>query len=311
MIVSICFVTYNRPQELKRLLEGLNQLTFNQIATPQIEVIVIDNDTKGVAQKTCAGIENNFQWILKTDVESKRGISYARNKSISLTSPETDFIAILDDDEVPKPNWLEELLLVQQEYSSDIVAGRVISHLPKEITNWIIKGKFFQHKSRPTGELRHVAYTNNVLIKGKIIRNLERIFDERFALTGGEDSELFLRLRAMNYQIVWADRAIVEEWVYPNRTNLAWILKRGYRSWSTYSLLEKELQPSLKIQLVRIIKGFGLIIIGCLKLIPACLIGKHEIANSLLSISRGLGAIAALLGINNYQLYKHSFKVVE
>jgi succinoglycan biosynthesis protein ExoM len=115
----------------------------------------------------------------------------------------------------------------------------------------------------------------------------------------------------MNYKIVWADRAIVEEWVSPTRTNLAWILKRGYRSWSTYSLLEKELQPSLKIQLMRMIKGVGLIIIGCLKLIPACSIGKHEIVNSLLSISRGLGAIASLLEINNYQLYKHSFKVVE
>jgi succinoglycan biosynthesis protein ExoM len=246
MIVSICFITYNRPQGLKRLLEGLNQLTFNQIETPQIEVIAIDNDPKGVAQKICTDIKNDFQWILKTDIESKRGISYARNKSISLTSPETDFVAILDDDEVPKPNWLEELLLVQQEYSSDIVAGRVISRLPKDIPNWIVKGKFFQHKSRMTGQLRPIAYTNNVLIKGEIIRNLERVFDERFALTGGEDSELFLRLKAMNYKIVWADRAVVEEWVSPNRTNLAWIIKRGYRSWSTYSLLEKELQPSLK-----------------------------------------------------------------
>jgi succinoglycan biosynthesis protein ExoM len=62
---------------------------------------------------------------------------------------------------------------------------------------------------------------------------------------------------------------------------------------------------------MRMIKGFGLIIIGCLKLIPACVIGKHEIANSLLSISRGLGTIAGLLEINNYQLYKRSFEVVE
>lgn len=311
MLVSICIITYNRPKGLQRLLEGINKLTFQQIATPKIEVIVVDNDTQRVAQKVCTAIQNDFQWTLKTDVESRRGISYARNKSISLASPNTDFIAIVDDDEVPRANWLEELLLVQKEYSSDIVAGRVVSRLPENIPHWIIQGNFFKQKSRPTGQLRHVAYTNNVLIRGKIIRKLDRIFDHRFALTGGEDSELFLRLNAMNYKIVWANKAVVEEWVSPNRTNLAWILKRGYRSWSTYSLLEKELQPSLKVQLIRMLKGISLILIGLFKLFPALVIGEHEIAKALLSIYRGLGTIAGLLGINNYQIYKNSFKITE
>ncbi|VEP15215.1 Family 2 glycosyl transferase [Hyella patelloides LEGE 07179] len=311
MLVSVCISTYNRPQGLNRLLKGLNRLTFNRISCPEIEVIVVDNNTKGIAKKVSAAIKEDFRWTLKTDVEPKQGISYARNKSVSLASPKANFIAIIDDDEVPMPNWLEELLLVQKKYSADIVTGYVISRLPKDIPNWIVRGKFFENPSFSTGESRHIAFTNNVLVKGEILRKLDRIFDHRFALTGGEDSELFFRLNSMNYKIVWANEAVVEEWISPTRTNLSSILKRGYRSWSTYSLLEKELMPSFKVQGIRIIKGGALILIGLLKLFPAVLLGRHMMANGLLFIYRGTGTFSGLFGIKNYQLYKNSFEIVE
>lgn len=311
MLVSICVITYNRPKGLKRLLKGLNELKFEKISSPEIEVIVVENSTKGIAQETVATIKDNFQWNLKTDVEPKRGISYARNKSLALASREADFIAMIDDDEVPFSNWLEELLLAQQKYQADIVTGPVISHLPKNVPDWIAKGQFFQNERYSTGEVRHVAYTNNVLIRGNILRQLDRKFDPRFALTGGEDSELFMRLRSFDYKIVWADRAMVEEWISPSRTNLAWILKRGYRSWSTHSLLEKEFYPSFKIQLLRVIKGSGLIFLGFLQLFPGILLGRHLLANSFLYICRGTGTFAGLLGIDNYQLYKQSAEIVE
>jgi succinoglycan biosynthesis protein ExoM len=311
MLVSICVITYNRPQGLKRLLKGLNKLTFDKVLLPQIEVIIVENSTKGIAQQVIATIKNDFQWPLKTDIEPKRGISYARNKCLSLASPETDFIAMVDDDEVPKPNWLEELLLIQQQHNADIVTGPAISYLPKNTPSWIVKGGFFEREHHPTGEIREIAYTNNVLIRGEIIRKLDRIFDTRFALTGGEDSELFMRLYSYNYKIVWADEAVVEERVSPSRTNLSWILKCGYRAWSTHSLLEKEFYPSPKVQLLRILKGSTLIFLGFLQLIPGIILGKHKLASSFLYICRGAGTFAGLLGIDNYQVYKKSAEIIE
>ena len=114
------------------MLEGLNQLVFQKIEQPQIEVIVVDNDVLGSANKICREIKSQFQWKLKTGIETERGITYARNKTISMVSANADFIAIIDDDEIPKSSWLEELLLAQQRYNSDIVTGSVIPRLEDE-----------------------------------------------------------------------------------------------------------------------------------------------------------------------------------
>ena len=305
MQISVCIITYKRPQGLKRLLQGLNRLTFSQVAKPNIEVVVVDNDISGIAEQVCKDIRANFHWSLKTDVESQRGITYARNKSMACASADSDFIAIIDDDEVPEPSWLDELLFVQQKYNADVVTGPVLPHFQEQnIPEWVIKGGFFNKPRHNTGDELHVAFTNNVLVSTTILRQFDPIFDNRFAITGGEDTDFFMRVRERGYKIVWADKALVYDWIPQSRTNVRWILQRGYRGWATYSLLEKELYPSLKVQAVRMMKGLFLISIGVAKFVPALLRGKHARVNSLLYIFRGMGTLAGLLGVK-YQEYKN------
>ncbi len=76
MLVSICIITYKRTEGLKRLLQALNELTFTKIIeSPQIETVIVDNDTVGVAAEICQEMAADFRWTLKTDVEHQRGIS--------------------------------------------------------------------------------------------------------------------------------------------------------------------------------------------------------------------------------------------
>lgn len=305
MLISICVATYKRPNKLRVLLEGLNQLTFKTIECPEIEVVVVDNGVIGVAEEVCAKIKPNFRWTLKTGVESERGITYARNKTMEMVSPDADFIAIIDDDEYPEPSWLEELLLVQKKYGSPIVSGPVIpSFENSEVPNWIVKGGFFNPDRYPTGKIRPVAYTNNVIVRAEILRDLDPVFDNRFAIIGGSDCFLFLNLHKAGHEIVWADDAIVYDSIPSSRTNLKWILFRSYRQPSSYSSTEKELYPSFFIQSIRMLKGLALIMIGLLRLIPSLLVEKAAVVNSLVYICRGLGTLGGLVGLF-YEEYKN------
>ena len=305
MLISICVITYKRPEKLQRLLQTLNELTFQKIECPEIEVIVVDNDTAGVAARVCSEMRSEFKWILKTSVESRRGITYARNKSVALASSKADFIAITDDDEIATRSWIENLLLAQKRHNSDIVTGPNLPYfINKNVPKWIVKGKFFDPPRWETGTRVSVAFTNNVLVKAEIFRSLNPVFDNRFALSGGEDAYLFLNLNKKGHKIVWADDAIMYDGIPASRTTIKWILLRGYRTWSSYSSFEKEMYPSLTKQSTRILKGLALILIGISRLIPSLFLGKAAIVMSLLYIFRGMGTLGGILDLH-YEEYKH------
>ena len=304
MLISICVCTYERPEGLKLLLDGLANLTFSKVPCPDIEVIIIDNDNSGIAEKICSETAQKFPWSLKTDVEAQRGITYARNKSVNLASREADFIAIIDDDEIPQASWLDELLFVQQQYNADVVTGPVSPHFQGENTpQWVVQGGFFDSSRFPTGTKMNVAFTNNVLVRGDVLRQLKPVFDDRFALTGGEDVYLFENINKLGYRIIWADEAIVYDSIPPSRTNAQWILKRGFSTWGAHSIVETELYPSVKVQTMRALKGLALILIGSIRFIPSLLGGKSQVVKSLLYIYRGLGSLGGILGFK-HQEYK-------
>jgi succinoglycan biosynthesis protein ExoM len=304
MLVTVCVITYARPQKLQRLLERLNQLTFSKNEIPSLEVIVVDNDDLGSAQLVCSSLNPDFQWVLKYSIEPLRGIPYARNHAVACASKNADFIAFIDDDEVPESSWLDELLIVQSEYDADVVTGPVLPYFEEpDVPNWVVEGKFFDLPRYPTGHLLQVAFTNNVLVRGEIFRRFLRPFDERFALTGGEDSHFFMRLYRQGCKIVWANEAKVCEWIPKNRTTMKWILLRGYRCWGTHSWCERELSPSLKVQAIRVVKGIGLIVWGLLLLIPALLGKRQLLIKTLLYIFRGAGTFSGLVGWQ-YQEYR-------
>ncbi|MEL7035751.1 MAG: glycosyltransferase family 2 protein [Cyanobacteria bacterium J06592_8] len=298
MLVSICIATYQRPNQLKFLLQELNKLTFEKINTPNIEIIIVDNDLSGSARGVCEEFKAKFSGNLKYDIEPMKGVTYARNRTIKNTSHNSDFIAMIDDDEVPDSSWLEELLIIQRQHNADIVTGPVFPKFEdKSIPDWIIKGKFFEPLYQASGFQMDVAFTNNVLVRSKLLQQLDQVFDNRLARKAAEDTHLFMRLHKEGYRIIWANEAIVRECIPTSRTNIKWIIKRAYWGSSAYSRFERELYPSAKVQTIRFTKGCGWISLGILRMISAVFKGKHTFVQGLLNIYRGVGAVSGLFGI--------------
>lgn len=301
MRVAVCVITYKRPEGLRRLLEGLEVLKFGKVPPPALEIIVVDNDPAGLA---CAEFEGADRvYPLKCYVEPRRGIPYARNKAIACVEDGVDFVACVDDDEVPEPGWLDELLHVQQLYDADVVAGPVLRHFDGPLPDWATKGKFFEKPRYSTGHPIKFVSTANVLVRTKMFGGTDKPFDERLALNGGEDTHFFLRMHRAGRRMVWADGAAVHELIPSSRANLGWLLRRAYRVGNSLALCEMDLYPSVSTRVVRAAKAAGRIARGLSLFAPSVIRGRHVFVKALQDVCWGAGSFAGMAGMA-YEEYK-------
>jgi GT2 family glycosyltransferase len=295
---------------LRRLINGLNELVFNISALPELQIVVVDNDPAGSAQAFCEGAEPNLRWSIKCYVEPRRGIPYARNRAIACAGPDVDFVAFVDDDEVPQPSWMDELLYVQRSYDADVVYGAVLPRFEDDVPAWVVKGRFFEHplvRARyPTGHPLESAETNNVLVRSEVFKGMNKHFDERFALTGGSDIHFFERVFRAGYRIVWAGHATVYDWVPKSRANARWILQRAYRVGNMASLEELDLEPSVAGRVIPVVKGVGRIVQGLLLIPVSLVLGRHAFVRALHKVCYGVGRLAGVIGLR-YEEYRRFF----
>jgi glycosyltransferase involved in cell wall biosynthesis len=107
-LVSVVVPTYERPERLARLLDGLRRQT---LAADAFEVIVVD-DGSGLATSELLAREGLRGGLrLRTPRhEHNQGPSAGRNTGWRIA--EAPLVAFTDDDCVPTPAWLESLLSV-------------------------------------------------------------------------------------------------------------------------------------------------------------------------------------------------------
>ncbi|WP_420014187.1 glycosyltransferase family 2 protein [Tateyamaria sp.] len=98
VMVSVVVVSRDRPTALLRCLTGLNQLQYLNF-----EVVVVA-DPKGEA----AVARSPFADLVKLVGFDRANISEARNLGISHAAG--DVVAFIDDDAVPEPTWLTQLV---------------------------------------------------------------------------------------------------------------------------------------------------------------------------------------------------------
>lgn len=295
MDVAVCIITYQRPEGLRRALQSLNDLTFSR-ATPTAGVFVIDNDPAGSAKRVCEGIRPLLRWPLYYESEATRGCAPARNRAIKSAAPEAPWLAFFDDDEVPTPAWLDELLRVQREYQADIVAGPALPYFDAAAPAWIVRGRFFEPRRYPTGYPLTEAYDGNMLLRSTLYTERGMLFDERFALMGGHDSHFSRGLARAGYKLVWADDAIVHEWVPATRISARWLTQRMYRAGCATAMLEADLSPGWRSAATTIAKAAAWKAIGSLELPSGLVLGKRGFVRGLRHIAYGAGLMSGLFG---------------
>lgn len=308
--LTVCACTYRRPAGLLALLGGLAGQRF-EATPPELDVVIVDNEGSAGARSICREVRQSTGLEVRYVHEPKRGIPHARNACLDHVAPAAAFFAMIDDDEVPEPDWLEQLLRAQARTGADVVRGAVVPVFPDGAPRWIRDGHFFgwpkPGASLADGAALNSAASNNVLVRCSAVRALGLRFDPTLTFTGGTDALFFRQMNVAGCTIVYAAGARVREIVPPERTTFRYLwgahYKQGCNKVPRKLRLEKKDAGgwrAVRMTLKRIPRECGEIAGGVLALARPLLTGHADIGHlspGLLRIAKGLGGLAGLLGV--------------
>ena len=115
----------------------------------RLRIVIVDNEGSEQARGLCDRFRCAADIAIRYIHEPRRGISYARNRCLDEVAADCDFIAMIDDDEIPDPDWLEQLLEAQEHSGADVVEGRVVPGVPRRRARLDRAGAPFRLASRP------------------------------------------------------------------------------------------------------------------------------------------------------------------
>jgi glycosyltransferase involved in cell wall biosynthesis len=252
--------------------------------------LVVDNDCQRSAESVVSRLARNSKLRIQYYVEEMQNISLARNKAVQNATG--DFIAFLDDDEVPDDDWLLHLYNALLHFSADAVLGPVIPYYKTPPPKWVTRGDFYKRPVYRTGFRIDWSQgrTGNLLLKTQMFRETGELFDPRFG-SGGEDQDFTRRMIQRGYEFIWCNDAVAYEIVPPHRWKRTFMLKRAL-------LRGKMSMRYPNSRFVMLIKALSAIPIYAMALPILFILGHHLFMQYLIKIMDHSGRILAMINLD-------------
>lgn len=224
--LSLIIATYNRSQSLLRTLGSVVSQT-----APAVEwecVVVNNNSTDSTAEAFARFTSEHQGFNLRMVTEHKQGLSNARNCGIAASVGQ--YIAIIDDDETLEEGYIESYIEFFDSFPTAMAAGgavravfesgrpRWMSHYTERmIANTLdldIAVTLFPKNRVPAGgnmAFRREVFDRVGLFNPRLGRNGQ-------SLMGGEENDLFARLRAEGYPLYFVPNAAIYHYIPAEKT---------------------------------------------------------------------------------------------
>jgi glycosyltransferase involved in cell wall biosynthesis len=289
--VTVCICTFKRPCFLQRLLKEVGVQKTRDLFG--FAIVVVDNDAQQSARKVVDDFANSSPIKTTYYVEPTSNIALARNKAVGSASG--DYLAFIDDDEIPTNDWLLTLLQACKQYEADGVLGPVHPHFEVAPPEWLTKGGFYNRPTHKTGFVMNweEARTGNVLIRKRILDGESPVFRPEFG-TGGEDQDFFRRMMEKGHTFIWCDEAPAFETIPPHRWECGFLLKRAL-------LRGKTSLRHPKNRLQNIAKSIVAVPLYAIALPLLLILGRHLFMKYFVRLFDHLGRLLALINLNPIQ----------
>jgi succinoglycan biosynthesis protein ExoM len=283
--IAVCVCTYKRPVLLQRLLTELGRQATDGLFT--YSVVIVDNDRLRSAEPVVSAFAGSSNVPVMYCVEARQNIALARNKAVECAVG--DFVAFIDDDEFPTERWLATLHAACNKYRADGALGPVKPHFDEKPPGWVVKGKFYDRPSYPTGFVIDwkKGRTGNTLLRKSVLSDEQPFRPE--CLTG-EDQDFFARMIDRGHVFVWCDEAVAYETVPPKRWERVFMLRRAMLSGATTLV-----QPAFGAR--EIAKTLIAVPAYTIGLPFAFVMGQDKFMTLLVKLFDHIGKLLALVGI--------------
>jgi succinoglycan biosynthesis protein ExoM len=308
--VAVCICTFERPTGLRALLHALDVQRLCTLSTNDIQLIIVDNSASASAAPIFFEYLRAGKFPATFLHEKSKGLSNARNAAIeSASALGIAFIAFVDDDEIPLPDWIENLLAKAEKTGAAAVVGPVLPIFEEPPQAWAAASGFFAKVLPSRNGYLEDGHTANCLVSWAVVRGERLRFDPRFNETGGEDTLFFKSLRGAGERIAWAEDAIVMELVPKQRMTRGWLLRRWYRTGAIEAALCGVEPSSRKGKLINLLKGMSRVGGGVLLIAGAAMLWPFRHPGSILAqcytLCRGAGLLMSIIG-KEYKEYSAS-----
>ena len=199
---SVVIPTFNRPDRLARCLQGLAGM---RSARADFEVIVVDDGGSRPLADIIAGFKDRLN--VRLIRQENAGPAAARNAGAA--QARGSLLAFTDDDCVPDPEWLVQLLAAHQEQPGALLGGLTINALAENLLSEAsqqLVSYLYDYHERTSGAPAFFTSNNMALARALF---LEAPFDTSFRLAAGEDREFCDRWLARGRTLHRADGAVI------------------------------------------------------------------------------------------------------
>lgn len=234
-MLSIIVCTYNRD---KYLYGALKCIAENGFPADAYEIILVNNMSTDNTESECQKFRNDYPDInFRYFVETNQGLSYARNRGIEESRGET--LLFLDDDSYIQQDYLKNLQRQLNDHpEADAFGGKIdpifeSGEAPKWLSKWNyswvsaidlgekvchIKGKAF-----PIGA--NMGIRKAMLEKAGVFNT--QLGRSKKNLMGGEEKDLFERIRQEGGSIYYFPDVLVQHVIPPTRTTKDYVKRLG------------------------------------------------------------------------------------